>query len=189
MKVSLRLSLAYLFAGLVAAPALIAQDTQPAPVRLSFEQPAGPRAVAGIATINPFAIIFGGFNGDVELNIGTGMTGALSATYFTDDDIDYKSVDFTFRYYPSEINPRGFSVGTSIGYLDQGRDTDIAGEPSEGKGLAIGFIGGYNWLLGKSERLAIATGLGAKRLFVNKDDNPNAEVAAFTGRLGVGLSF
>lgn len=181
--------LAILLASAATAPALLAQDTQPAPVRLSFEQPAGARPVTGIATINPFAIIFGGFNGDVEINVGAGTTGAVSATYFTDDDIDYKSVDFTFRYYPGEINPRGFSVGASLGYLDQGHDRDVVGEPSEGKGLAIGFIGGYNWLLGKSERLAIATGLGAKRLFVDKDKYPAAQVAAITGRLGIGLSF
>lgn len=188
MKACIR-PLAILLASGVTAPALLAQDTQPAPVRLSFEQPAGARSVTGIATINPFAIIFGGFNGDVEINVGTGTTGAVSATYFTDDDIDHKSIDFTFRYYPGEINPRGFSVGASLGYLDQGRDRDVVGEPSAGKGLAIGFIGGYNWLLGKSERLAIATGLGAKRLFVSEDKYPEAQVAAITGRLGVGLSF
>lgn len=188
MQVFLR-PFALLLASAVTAPALFAQDTQPAPVRLSFEQPASPRLITGIATINPFAIIFGGFNGDVEINIGTGTTGAVSATYFTDEDLDHKSIDFTFRYYPGEINPRGFSVGASLGYLDQGRDEDVVGEPSEGKGLAIGFIGGYNWLLGKSERLAITTGLGAKRLFVSEDKYPDAQVAAITGRLGIGLSF
>ncbi|CAN5616680.1 hypothetical protein BH23GEM1_BH23GEM1_01030 [soil metagenome] len=187
MKALLRYSLACLLAAVVAAPSLSAQDSQP--VRLSFEQPPTPRAIAGIATINPFAIIFGGFNGDVEMNVGVGTTAAVSATYFTDEDVDHKSIDFTFRYYPGEINPRGFSVGASLGYLDQGRDRGVAGEPSEGKGIAIGFIGGYNWLLGRSERLAIATGLGAKRLFVSKDKYPGAQVAAITGRLGVGLSF
>lgn len=190
MKLLTRSSLLLLGAGSFTAPALGAQDPQPTPVRLSFEQPASPRLVTGIATINPFAIIFGGFNGDVEINVGAGTTAAVSATYFTDEDLDYKSVDFTFRYYPGEINPRGFSVGASLGYLDQGVDRNVIdATPSQGKGLAIGFIGGYNWLLGKSERLAITTGLGAKRLFVSKDKYPEAQVAAFTGRLGVGLSF
>lgn len=169
-----------LLASAAIAPAVFAQDTQPAPVRLSFEQPAGVRARTGIATINPFAIIFGGFNGDVELNIGTGMTGALSATWFP-DELDYTSVDFTFRYYPGEMNPKGFSVGASIGYLSV--------EGDEGKGPAVGFIGGYNWLLGKSERLVIAVGLGAKRLIVDNDKYPLAPEAVPTGRLGIGLSF
>ncbi len=184
MKALLRSSLAFVLAGTIAAPAVLAQDTPAAPVRLSFEQPAGVRPVAGIATINPFAVIFGGFNGDVELNIGTGMTGALSATWFP-DDFDYTSVDFTFRYYPGEINPRGFSVGASLGYLSMKNEDGT----DEGKGPAIGFIGGYNWLLGKSERLAIATGIGAKRLIADSDKYPDAPEATFTGRMGIGLSF
>lgn len=184
MKVSLRSSLAYVLAGFFAAPVLLAQDTQPAPVRLSFEQPAAVRAHRGIATINPFAVIFGGFNGDIELNIGRGMTGALSGTWFP-DELNYSAVDFTFRYYPGEVNPKGFSVGASIGYLSVEDDAGF----DEGKGPAIGFIGGYNWLLGKSERLAIAVGLGAKRLIVDDDKYPGAPEAAPTGRLGIGLSF
>ena len=184
MKFPFRIALGSLVLSAVTASGLLAQDTQPAPVRLSFEQPAAIRAHRGIATINPFAIIFGGFNGDIELNMGAGTTGALSATWFP-DELDYTSVDFTFRYYPGEMNPRGFSVGASIGYLTVEDDDGIV----EGKGPAVGFIGGYNWLLGKSERLAIAVGLGAKRLIVNNDKYPLAPEAAPTGRLGIGLTF
>lgn len=188
MKVSIRPSLPFLIAAVMAVPALNAQaDTQPpppAPVRLSFEQPAGARAHTGIATINPFAVIFGGFNGDVEVNIGTGTTGALSATWFS-EEFNYTSVDFTFRYYPGEINPKGFSVGMSLGYLSIENDWGF----DKGKGPAVGFIGGYNWLLGRSKRLAIATGLGAKRLLADGDKYPDAPEASLTGRLGIGLSF
>jgi hypothetical protein len=176
--------LAILLAGAIAAPALLAQDTQPAPVRLSFEQPAGVRAHTGIATINPFAVILGGVNGDVELNIGVGTTGALSVSWFP-DDLNYTAVDFTFRYYPGELNPKGFSVGASIGYLSSEHDDGTA----EGKGPAIGFIGGYNWLLGRSERLAIATGLGLKRLIADSDKYPDAPEVIPSGRLGIGMSF
>lgn len=183
MKVLLR-PFAFLLAVAVAAPALSAQDPQPAPVRLSFEQPAGVRAHNGIATINPFAVILGGFNGDVELNIGTGMTGALSVSWFP-DELNYTTVDFTFRYYPGEMNPEGFSIGASIGYLNTESDDGF----EEGKGPAIGFIGGYNWLLGRSERLAIATGLGLKRLIADSDKYPDAPEVVPSGRLGIGLSF
>lgn len=178
MQSLLRVFVGCAAAAVLAAPAG-AQDTQPQPVRLSFEQPVAAPPFRGIATINPFAVILGGFNGDVELNIGTGMTGALSATWFP-DELDYTSVDFTFRYYPGELNPEGFSIGVSLGYLSIDDD-----DPTDsGKGAAIGFIGGYNWLLGKSNRLAIATGLGAKRLIA--DSGPEATV---TGRLGIGLAF
>ena len=178
MQSFFRVFAACLVGSALAAPAA-AQDAPPHPVRLSFEQPVGATAYRGIATINPFAVILGGFNGDVELNIGTGMTGALSATWFP-DELDYTSVDLTFRYYPGELNPEGFSIGASVGYMSIEDD-----DPSDaGKGAAIGFIGGYSWLLGKSNRLAIATGLGAKRLLSNSGPE-----ATLTGRLGVGLAF
>lgn len=183
MKVFLR-PLAIVLANAITAGALHAQETQPAPVRLSFEQPAAVRPHTGIATINPFAVILGGFNGDVELNIGTGTTGALSVSWFP-DDLNYTAVDFTFRYYPGEQNPKGFSIGASIGYLKSEHDDGTA----EGKGPAIGFIGGYNWMLGRSERLAIATGLGLKRLIADSDKYPDAPEVVPSGRLGIGLSF
>jgi len=184
MKFPHRSTILYVLTAVVADPVVSAQETQPAPVRLSFEQPAVVTGHRGIATINPFAIIFGGFNGDVEMNIGVGTTGAISATWFP-DDLNYTAVDFTFRYYPGEINPKGFSVGASIGYLSTENDDGS----DKGKGPAIGFIGGYNWLLGRSQRLAIATGLGAKRLIADSDKYPDAPEATFTGRLGIGLSF
>lgn len=174
----------FALASAAAAPSLFAQETQPAPVRLSFEQPAGVRAHTGIATVNPFAVILGGLNGDVEVNIGTGTTGAISVSWFP-DDLNYTAVDFTFRYYPGERNPEGFSIGASLGYLSSEHEDGTL----EGKGPTIGFIGGYNWLLGKSERLAIATGLGLKRLIADSDKYPDAPEVVPSGRLGIGLSF
>jgi hypothetical protein len=147
----------------------------------------------GIVTINPFAVIFGGFSGDIELAITPGFTTAVGGTYFGsgDDDFDWKSMDLTFRYYPAERAPKGFSVGISGGFIDL--EDDQVGGPSgpvtaENSGPTIGFIGGYNWLLGRSERLAIAVGLGAKRLFI-EDEGSNPPDAWITGRLGIGLSF
>ena len=147
---------------------------------------------AGIWTINPFSVILGAFNGDVELNVGTGTTAALSATYGTDDDLlDYSSVDFTFRYYPGELSPKGFSVGMSLGYIHLNKGEDESGQPNEDetKGPAIGFIGGYTWLLGRSERLAIATGIGLKRIFAEKNEFGKREEVTGTGRLGIGMTF
>lgn len=178
MKSALGVFFVCLAAALSATPAL-SQQTQAEPVRLSFEQPVGAKRHTAVATINPFAVILGGFNGDVEMNMAPGMTGALSVSWFP-DELDYTSVDFTFRYYPGELNPEGFSVGASLGYVSI--DDEDVGERS--KGAAVGFIGGYTWLLGKSDRLAIATGIGLKRLL--SDTGPEVMPS---GRMGIGLAF
>lgn len=185
------------FRSLVAAAAVVilspaALDAQVrAPLGIDTRSPH-----AGVWTINPFSVILGAFNGDVELNVGTGTTAALSATYGTDDDLlDYSSVDFTFRYYPAELNPQGFSVGVSLGYihLNRGEEENPAGgvqpKQDETKGPAIGFIGGYTWLLGRSERLAIATGLGMKRIFAKRNEFGDRQQITGTGRLGIGMTF
>lgn len=148
------------------------------------------RAPIGIVTINPFLIIIGGFAGDVELSIANGFTAALGGTWINDqDDTDYSSIDGTFRYYPGERQPRGFSVGMSIGYLSSEVLDPFAVDPDNAKGLTLGFIGGYNWLLGRSQRLAIATGAGLKRVFADEDKYPNAMEVAPSGRLNIGISF
>lgn len=166
----------------ILAPALQAQERAP----LGIDRRP---ATIGVATINPFAIILGGFNGDVELNLGTGFTGALSGT-IGGKEFDYSTVDLTFRYYPQEQSPRGFSIGASIGYLHLNKDDDDFGEPriDETRGPTIGFIAGYTWLIGRRDRLAIATGFGLKRVFDNLDRADPEEIAP-TGRLGIGLTF
>ena len=71
-------------------------------------------------------MILGGLNGDVEVNIGTGTTGALSVSWFP-DDLNYTTADFTFRYYPGERNPEGFSIGASVGYLSSEHEDGTLG--------------------------------------------------------------
>lgn len=159
----------------------IAQPAQQQPER---------RAPIGIVTINPFLIIIGGFAGDVELSIANGFTAALGGTWINDeDDTDYSSIDGTFRYYPGEWQPKGFSVGLSIGHVSSEVIDPFAVDPDNTKGFTLGFIGGYNWLLGRSQRLAIATGAGLKRVFADKDKYPNAIEVAPSGRINIGISF
>lgn len=134
-------------------------------------------------TVNPIAVLAGAINGDVELNFSPGFTGAISGTHWPDE---YSSVDFTFRYYPGEVNPAGFSVGASIGHVTWDPDND---DDELTKGPTIGFHVGYNWILGRSQRLAIATGLGAKRVFADEDRYPNRQELLPSGRFGVGLAF
>lgn len=176
MRTITRLLFAASTALILTAPALQAQARSP----LGIDRT---RSHLGIVTVNPIAILAGAINGDVELNFAPGFTGAVSGTNWPDE---YSSVDFTFRYYPAEINPAGFSVGASIGRVNWNPDND--GHELT-KGPTVGFHVGYNWILGRSERLAIATGIGAKRVFASRDRYPNRQELLPSGRLGVGLAF
>jgi hypothetical protein len=167
-----------------------AQTLMRAGIAPAAQQQPERRAPIGIVTINPFLIIIGGFAGDVELSIANGFTGALGGTWIRDeDDTDYSSLDATARYYPGERQPRGFSVGLSVGHVSSEDIDPLATDPDITKGPTLGFFGGYNWLLGRSQRLAIATGIGLKRVFADKDKYPNANEVAPSGRLNIGISF
>jgi hypothetical protein len=137
----------------------------------------------GIVTVNPIAVLAGAINGDVELNLVGGFTGGLGGTHWPDE---YTSVDLTFRYYPGELNPHGFWIGTSLGRVNW----DPNNESSEHtRGPTVGFHVGHNWVMGRSERLVIATGIGAKRVFASRDRYPNRQELLPSGRFGIGITF
>lgn len=150
------------------------------------DTPAAARRTA-VVTINPFALIFGGFSGDVEFALSPEFSLGAGGTYFagSSDEFDWKSFDVTGRYFPGARAPEGFSVGLSAGYLDLENEEFLGGGTSTNRGATAGFIVGYTWLLGRTDRLAIALGVGAKRIF---GDNTNTEVAG-AGRFGIGLAF
>ena len=137
----------------------------------------------GIITVNPIAVLAGAINGDVELNLGSGVTGSLGGTHWPDE---YSSLDLTFRYYPNELNPQGFWIGGSVGHVNWDPNNDNS---EHTKGATVGFHIGYNWIMGRSERLAIATGVGAKRVFASRDRYPNRQTVLPSGRFGIGITF
>jgi hypothetical protein len=176
MRTITRLLFAASAALILTAPALQAQARSP----LGIDRT---RSHLGIVTVNPIAVLAGALNADVELNFAPGFTGSIAGTHWPDK---YSSLDFTFRYYPAEINPAGFSVGASVGRVNWDPDNE---DNEHTKGPTVGFHVGYNWILGRSERLAIATGVGAKRVFASRDRYPNRQELLPSGRFGVGIAF
>lgn len=168
-----------LFAAIAAAVVLLPAASASAQAPLGIDRPRH----NGIVTVNPLAVLAGAANGDVEINFTSGFTGGLGGTYWPDE---YTSLDLTFRYYPGEVNPHGFWIGTSVGTVNWDPDNE-SGEHT--KGATIGFHVGHNWVLGRSERLVIATGLGAKRVFASRDRYPNRQELLPSGRFGVGITF
>jgi len=103
------------------------------------------------------------------------------------------------RYYPSARAPRGFAVGMSAGAARVRAFTeedcvifcsDASGPTATG--ATVGVFLDYSWLIGRSRRFYIGTGIGAKRAFGLDDSESGAyqypEVLG-AGRLQIGYAF
>jgi hypothetical protein len=54
---------------------------------------------------------------------------------------------------------------------------------------SIGVYVDYNWLLGKSNRFFVGTGVGAKRILGERDDFDDAPFVYGTARFLIGVAF
>jgi hypothetical protein len=140
--------------------------------------------------INPLGIPFDIFSVEVESGIAQGMTLGGNASHTEIDDKRYSSGDFKFRYYPSEIVLKGFSIGASAGLL---RYSDI-----DGNGLrqtidspTVGLLLDYNWMLGATQRFIVGTGIAAKRILAGSEDRAKVDLdrQTFSVRFTIGVAF
>lgn len=142
-------------------------------------------------SINPLGIPFEAFSGEYERAVSPGITFGVGASYFgAFDEADYLSGDAKVRYYPNERAIRGFSIGGSLGFARVSEDDDEFADGSSTTGFTLGVILDYNWLLGRSKRFFVGTGLGAKRIFIDEDEvGEDVAVGYPTARLQVGFAF
>jgi hypothetical protein len=96
-------------------------------------------------------------------------------SYFEVDDGSYTSFALRGRFYPGEEAPQGFSVGLVGGatrIIDDDICCDIFPDPGRASGTypTLEVTLDYNFLVGKTDRFLIATGVGGKRIFVRGDD-------------------
>ena len=141
-------------------------------------------------SVNPLGVPFDIFSIEVESGIAQGMTLGAAASHTDFGDQRYSSADFKFRYYPSEIVLRGFSLGASLGML---RYSDVvgAGQREAVDSPTLGVLVDYNWLLGAQHRFVVGTGVGAKRILAGSEerDRVGLDRAEFTARFTVGIAF
>ena len=129
-----------------------------------------------LISANPIGLLFEWYNGEYERALNTTTSIAVAASSFGDiDDFDderYSVLDAIGRYYPSGRALRGFSIGVSAGIVNFSRD-EVIGCPEcdddEGTFGTLGIRGDYVWILGRDQRFAVATGLGAKRILGGGD--------------------
>jgi hypothetical protein len=144
-----------------------------------------------VFSVNPLGIPFEYFSAEYERAL-TGLTSiGLTGSYvgFIDEG-SYSTIEGKLRFYPNEEGPKGFSIGMSAGITRVSVDRFDEPDDSESK-PSLGVIIDYNWLLGKTKRVVVGTGLGAKRIFgVGSDfDDDDIPLAYPTARFQVGLRF
>ena len=174
-----------------------------------------PRTTQSVA-INPILLPFGVFSAEYERVIATGFTLGVGGSYIDgnalddgyddgyDDADDSRAVtaEAKLLYYPNENPLRGFSLGLTLGYINE-RDEQSSGytydqfgniiggsSSSVSEGAAtLGVLLDYNWLLGRRKRFLVGTGIGARRVLKDVGGaSPLAQVYP-DGRLVVGFAF
>ncbi len=159
-----------------------------------------------VFSVQPLTTLLGLVSADYERALGRpGLTAGVGLSYLSnstvpgasagDVDVSYLSVEGKVRYYFNGIPFRGFSVGATAGgtsahVSDTGLSSDESGRLS---GIKLGTELDYSWLLGRHERLALAVGAGAKRVFYSASASGEARAAVNaaypTLRLAIGWAF
>jgi hypothetical protein len=158
-------------------------------------------------SVQPLTTIAGLISADYEraiarpgLTVGAGLSYLSSATVpglsVDDIDVSYLSLEGKVRYYLGGVALRGFSVGATVGGTSAHvkEDGPISSEDSGRlSGIKLGTELDYLWRLGRSDRLGLAVGLGAKRVFYSASASNQARaavnVAYPTARLAIGWAF
>lgn len=114
-------------------------------------------------------------------------------------DARFTTLEAQGRFYPNERAFDGFSVGLTAGVTNYSKGVALP-SPTDGGTVwerhsvslaSLGVIVDYDWLLGRSQRFLVGSGIGAKRLFGNTGrlKDLGGAVAYPTGRLVIGLLF
>ena len=138
---------------------------------------------------NPLGVPANVFTLELENAVTSGITVGAVGSYIDFDKSRYTTADFKVRYYPGEVVLRGFAVGVSAGAT---RYSHVVSDVRQSLSApTAGILLDYNWLLGRSERFLVGTGIGAKRILASESERQRAKVdyATVTTRLILGFAF
>jgi hypothetical protein len=144
-----------------------------------------------VFAINPLGIPFETVSLEFENAFSGAFTIAGNFSYFSPDDFTRTSFELKGRLYPNELAPRGFSVALGLGGVNTRENVEReAGTTRLDKTHpSIAVYVDYNWLLGRSDRFFVGTGVGAKRILGDDDDFDEAPFVYPTARFLIGVAF
>lgn len=146
-------------------------------------------ARTNLLSFNPLGVVFEYFSGEFEHAVSRSASLAIAGSYASPFGLSYSSVDLIGRYYPDGAL-RGFSIGPTVGYThvaDNYSCYDVCFNGGS-NAFTLGVELDYSWLLGRSQRFGIETGIGAKRLFYTGKNSLGSD-ALPTGRISIGYAF
>ena len=137
---------------------------------------------------NPIGLLFEWYQGEFEHAISPTVSLAAAFASFSLSDDDISSLDGIVRYYPGARAVRGISLGLSAGVSEVKEDDCYfdSCDREDYTAFTVGIRGDYVWLLGRDQNLAVATGIGAKRLF---SDRVNGIEGLPVARLSIGYAW
>src|SRR5215831_11461895 len=132
---------------------------------------------------NPLGLPANVFTLELENAVSSGISVGAVGSYIDFDDKRFTTADFKVRYYPSEAVLRGFAIGISAGVTRYSKLVTES-QPTQGSSQVreslsaptAGILIDYNWLLGRSERFLVGTGVGAKRILASESERQRAHV-------------
>lgn len=167
------------------AGAVLALAALPAAVHA---QVAGPQR-RSVFSINPLGIPFEYFSAEFERSVTNLASLGVTGSWLDIGDGEYTTAEVKLRFYPNEEWPNGFSLGLAGGVTRVSETQFQAPDRTETR-PTIAVIVDYNWLIGKSERILVGVGVGAKRILGASGDDYNDVLIAYpTARFQVGLTF
>jgi hypothetical protein len=145
---------------LVARPATVtAQSSGLEPVPVGYSR---------LVSINPLLLVFvGTISADFEQRVAPSVTMGASGASFDLSDANYLTLDAKARYYLSGRAFDGFSISASLGVARMKADSSR----TSASALSVGFGAERQWLVGPEERLTLAIGASAARLFGAPDSD------------------
>jgi hypothetical protein len=150
-----------------------------------------PRNRSHVLAINPLGIPFEVVSIEVEQAIQGAFSVGANFSYFSPDDYTRSSFELKGHLYPNEEAPRAFGVALGLGLVNTREhvNEDDVRTLIDKTYPSIAVYADYNWLLGRSERFYVGTGLGAKRILGDSDPFDDAPFVYGTARFLIGVAF